>query len=228
MESGERALPGNRLWKKYAYAAAEKVSGWGAGRIGKALSKEEQDTLNIIQHILSKRESKYDLEVLKKLLKWGQERGYFTTLRSIFHTFKWEGLGIELWDAVSDGSKETKGLSTVWKVRTMVLMQLKAEKTAVAGAVATLEPDDPVVAFPTFAQEFFLGKEPVIPSLPSTPQSQSYSQFNRQLQTVTMQSKSLHRLRTPHQNQRKWRWTCCFSRWHRDYLQGAPWFPLKS
>lgn len=96
--------------------------------MGKALSKEEQATLNILQRILSMRAVKYDPE--------GQERGFFVTPRSGFDSFEWERLGVILWDAVSDGSKETKGLCTVWKVTVTVLRQLKAERAAAAGAVA--------------------------------------------------------------------------------------------
>lgn len=81
--------------------------------MGRTLSKEEQPTLHILQHILSKREFKYDPEVLKRLQKWGQERVFFTTPRGVFDTLEWERLGTELWDAVSNGSKETKGLTTM-------------------------------------------------------------------------------------------------------------------
>ncbi|KAL2310240.1 hypothetical protein Nmel_006488 [Mimus melanotis] len=127
----------------------------------KVLSKEEQAMLNILQHILSKRSVKYDMETLKRLLRWVQERGIFASPRSVFNTLEWERLDEILWDAMSDGSKETKGLSMVWKVIITVLRQLKAERTARSWAAAVLEPDDPVVAF--------LGEDTVSPSLPSAP-----------------------------------------------------------
>lgn len=91
------------------------------------------------------------------------------TPRSVFDTLEWDGLGVALWDAVNDVSKEIKGLSTAWKLIITVLRQLKAEKTAAAGAAATLEPDNPLVAFPTFAREFFGEEEPMILSLLSAP-----------------------------------------------------------
>lgn len=91
-----------------------KVRQAGAGRMGKTLSKEEQATLTVLQIILSKRAIKNDPEVLKSLLRWGQEREFFATPKSVFDTPKWERLGLALWDAVSEGSKETKGLSTAW------------------------------------------------------------------------------------------------------------------
>lgn len=84
------------------------------------------------QGILSMRAVKYDPE--------GQEREFFVTPRSDFDTLEWERLGIILWDAVSDGSKATKGLSRVWKVTVTVLRQLKAERAAAAGAAPVLEP----------------------------------------------------------------------------------------
>ncbi|KAL2295689.1 hypothetical protein Nmel_000808 [Mimus melanotis] len=93
--------------------------------MGKALSKEEQAMLN--------RAAKYDPEVLKRLLRWAQERGFFATLRSVFGTLEWERLGITLWNVLSDGSKETKGLSMTWKLIITVLKQLKEERTAAAG-----------------------------------------------------------------------------------------------
>ncbi|XP_031948061.1 uncharacterized protein LOC116435670 [Corvus moneduloides] len=133
--------------------------------MGKGLSKEEQATFRVLQRIVSEREIKYDPEVLKGLLRWGQERGFFATLWSVVNTLEWERLGIALWD----GLKETKGLSTVWKLIITVLRQIEAEKTAAAGAAARLEPGGPATAFPTFAQEFFGGVDPVIPSLPPAP-----------------------------------------------------------
>lgn len=137
--------------------------------MGKGLSKEEQATFGVLQRILSETEIKYDPEVLKRLLRWGQERGFFATLRGVVNTLEWKRLGIGLWDAVSDGLKETKGLRMVWKLIITVLRQIEAEKTAAAGAAARLEPGGPAAAFLTFTREFFGGVDLVIPSLPSAP-----------------------------------------------------------
>lgn len=49
---------------------------------------------------------------LKRLLKCGQERGFFATPGSVFDPLEWDGLGVALWDAMSNGSQEAKGLST--------------------------------------------------------------------------------------------------------------------
>ncbi|KAF4805695.1 hypothetical protein TURU_000121 [Turdus rufiventris] len=78
--------------------------------MAKALSKEEQAKLNVLQVIFSKRAVKDDPELLKRVLGWGQERRFFVTPRSIFDTLEWDRFGISLWDAIRDGSKETKGL----------------------------------------------------------------------------------------------------------------------
>lgn len=62
----------------------------------------------------------------------------------------------------------------VWKVIVTVLRQLKAERTAAAGAEGALEPDDPAAAFPAFARDFFGGEDTVILSLPSAvPETES-------------------------------------------------------
>lgn len=69
--------------------------------------------------------------------------------------------------------------------------QLKAEKTATAGAAAALEPDDPTATFPTFAQEFF-GGEPMIPSLLSAPLEPEL-----QAQEVVAKSNNMRQKPTP-------------------------------
>ncbi|KAF4805352.1 hypothetical protein TURU_001237 [Turdus rufiventris] len=83
----------------------------------KALSKEERATLNVLQLILPKRAVKDEPELFKRVLGWGQERGCSVNTRSVLETLEWERLGINLWDAVSDGSEETKGLRNgIYKV----------------------------------------------------------------------------------------------------------------
>ena len=77
--------------------------------MGKALSKEEQATLNVLQLIVSKRAVKDDPELFRRVLGWGQERGFSVSPRSVLDTLEWDRFGINLWDAVSDGSKETMG-----------------------------------------------------------------------------------------------------------------------
>lgn len=86
------------------------------------MSKEEEATLNLLHIILSKKEDKYDQEVLKKLLKWGRDRRFFATPRSIFDTREWDRVGSERCEAVSSGPKGTKALCRVWR---MAIMELK-------------------------------------------------------------------------------------------------------
>ena len=58
--------------------------------MGKALSKEEQDTLNVLQLILSKRAVKDELELFRRVLGWGQERGFSVTPRNVLDTLEWD------------------------------------------------------------------------------------------------------------------------------------------
>ncbi|KAF4796243.1 hypothetical protein TURU_086036 [Turdus rufiventris] len=85
--------------------------------MGKALSKEEQATLRVFQLILSKRAVKDDQQLLKDVLGWGKVKGFFVIPRNIFNILEWDRFGITLWDAIRDGSKETKGLrNRIYKV----------------------------------------------------------------------------------------------------------------
>lgn len=129
----------------------------------------------------------------------GSGERIFATLKSVFDTPKWEKLRIALWDVVSEELKETKGLSTTWKLMITMLKQLKAERTAVAGAAVALEPDDPAVASQRLRQSFSDGWTQLYPYL-LHPRNRS-CRHNRQSQTVTTRFYSPHRLRSLH-----WYW----------------------
>ncbi|XP_068277940.1 endogenous retrovirus group K member 7 Gag polyprotein-like [Nyctibius grandis] len=138
--------------------------------MGQNISKEESAIVRLLLHILSKRGVKYDEHSLRRLLIWCREHGFPLEPQSAFKVDTWEAIGKVLWEAVSNGEKDTKGLATAWRVVLTALQNMKAEHSAAVGAFAALGPST-LEAFPAGIRVF--GQLPA-PSLsaPSAPSAE--------------------------------------------------------
>ena len=106
--------------------------------MGSALGKEEAAVVKLLQHILSKRGVSHDEGNLKKLLLWARQHKLIPSVTAAFEAATWEIIGAALWNNISSGSKDSRKLSTMWRLVLETLKELKAERQTTASAFAAL------------------------------------------------------------------------------------------
>ena len=106
--------------------------------MGSTLSKEEAAVVKLLQHILSKRGVSYDEGNLRRLLLWARQHELIASETAAFELTTWEKIGAALWDDISSDSKDSRKLSTVWRVVLDTLKEMKAERQTTASAFAAL------------------------------------------------------------------------------------------
>ncbi|CAM9147905.1 unnamed protein product, partial [Bubo scandiacus] len=106
--------------------------------MGSTLSKEEAAVVKLLQHILSKRGVSYDEGNLRKLLLRARQHELIPSATAAFELATWEKIGVALWDDLSSGSKDSRKLSTVWRLVLDTLKEMKAERQTTASAFAAL------------------------------------------------------------------------------------------
>uniref|UniRef100_A0A452GGM3 CCHC-type domain-containing protein n=1 Tax=Gopherus agassizii TaxID=38772 RepID=A0A452GGM3_9SAUR len=144
--------------------------------MGSALSAEEKTVHDFLLRIAEKQGEKISPEPLSHLLKWGQRRGFFVTLNTVFDKTVWERLGSDLWESVAHGSKEAVSLSQIWCKTKKIVETLAAEagvRAAVDDIFRSKKADEspmvlpePPVVLPVGAKEFFGREEVIVPTAP--------------------------------------------------------------
>ncbi|XP_071666164.1 uncharacterized protein [Patagioenas fasciata] len=138
--------------------------------MGQNISSEEEAIVKILLHILSMRGLKYEESNIRRLLVCCRTNGYPTEAEKAFKIELWDDIGQKLWDKVSDGDKEAKSLATAWKLIISTLKEFKAERAAVTGIFAVLQPDknskSNCEAYPVRVFNTLLTPSPVVPSAP--------------------------------------------------------------
>ena len=101
--------------------------------MGSTLGKEEAAVVKLLQHILSKRGLSYQGN-LRRVLLWARQRGLIPSVTAAFEPATWKKIIAVLWDDISSGSKDSRKLSTVWRLVLDTLKELKAELQTPASA----------------------------------------------------------------------------------------------
>lgn len=108
------------------------------------MDHERDGVHELLQHILSMREQKYEASTLKGHIHWAWDCILIAGAQVAFEVSTWEAVGQMLWDCVVSGGGEVKEVSkyaTLWKTIIEVLRAMKVERKATAAACAAIASD---------------------------------------------------------------------------------------